>query len=373
MTRPRVLIFSLAYFPFVGGAEVAVREIAGRLPGYEFEMLTVNLDGKQKREKKIDNVLVYRLNNKYLFPFSAYRLAVKLHRRKNYDVLWAIMANQAGVAGALFKRRFPAVPFLLTLQEGDDLESLAYRLRLLAPRLFGVFRCADRVQTISNYLARWARKMGAKCPIDVVPNGVDLEKFKVQSEKLKTTEQNFKTVITVSRLVKKNGTDTLIESLKFLPDDIRLQILGVGPDEKLLRQLMSRRCLDSRVEFLGQAAPNEVPNYLAQADIFARPSRSEGLGNSFLEAMAAGLPVIGTPVGGIPDFLAHGVTGWFCEAGNPKSIADRVKYILDPVNRAEVEQIIANAKKLVHEKYDWEIISQKMAQIIANLVKKRSI
>ena len=336
--RPRVLIFSLAYFPFVGGAEVAVKEITDRLPGYEFELLTANLDGKQKKEEEIGAVKIIRIGSgkigKYFFPLTAYRGASRRHKIKPYDMIWAIMANQAGTAGALFKARFRTVPFLLTLQEGDELNSLAYRLRLLIPKFFGVFRSPNQIQVISNYLGEWARAMGAKCPITVVPNGVNIGKFKVQNEKLKETTKNFKTIITTSRLVKKNGVDTLIESLKFLPENVKLQILGTGQEEMSLRQLMSRHRLDSRVEFLGHVAPDKVAEYLVQADIFARPSRSEGLGNSFLEAMAAGVPTIGTPVGGIPDFLQGDTLagskvspliqtglprqqrGWVCEVNN---------------------------------------------------------
>lgn len=124
MTRPRVLIFSLAYFPFVGGAEVAVKEITDRLPEFEFEIISAD---------------VRNFWSKYLYPFWAYRQAVRQQQKQPYDLVWVIMANQAGMAGALFKKRFPAVPFLLTLQEGDELTSFSYRLRLLAPRFFQGF------------------------------------------------------------------------------------------------------------------------------------------------------------------------------------------------------------------------------------------
>lgn len=372
MPPPRVLIFSLAHFPFVGGAEVAVKEITDRLAGYEFEIISADIRS---------------LWSKYLYPFWAYRHASRQHRAKNYDLIWAIMANQAGMAATLFKRRFPTMPFLLTLQEGDDLDSLAYRFRLLGPRLFGVFRRADEITAISHYLARWARQMGAKCPITVVPNGVNLGKFNSQNPRSDLGislrfDLNQKVIITTSRLVRKNGVDALIEAMKFLPENVRLQILGSGPEEKNLKLQTTNYKLQARVQFLGQVSPNEIPDYLAEADVFVRPSRSEGLGNSFLEAMAAGVPVVGTPVGGIPDFLfdpqddtlvgskvsPFNQTGWFCEVNNPKSIADKVRYVLDPNNRHKVNQVIANAKKLVAEKYDWEIISQKMAQIIDNLV-----
>src|SRR3989344_2488310 len=124
----RILIFSLAYLPFIGGAELAVKEITNRIKDLDFDLITVNLDGRQKPEEKIGNVLVYRLGRhklaKYFFPILAYRQARRLYAQKPYDAIWAIMANQAGLAALFFKRRFPAVKYLLTLQEGDSLKSI---------------------------------------------------------------------------------------------------------------------------------------------------------------------------------------------------------------------------------------------------------
>jgi len=87
---------------------------------------------------------------------------------------------------------------------------------------------------------------------------------------------------------------------------------------------------------------------LALADVFVRPSLSEGLGNVFLEAMAAGLPIIGTPVGGILDFLKDGETGLFCRIKNPKSIAEKIKEILSDDRLRE--KLIQNGQKLAEEK-----------------------
>ncbi len=177
----RVLIFSLAYAPFIGGAEVALKEITERLLKFEFELITVNLDGKQPTEEKIARVLVKRIGrgkiSKYLYPWQAAKLAVKQHQEKPYDLIWAMMANQAGMAAVMFKKSFPEVPFLLSLQEGDDFASFSYAARLLGPRLFGVFKKADYCQAISRYLAEWGRKMGFRGEPMVVPNGVDLSKF----------------------------------------------------------------------------------------------------------------------------------------------------------------------------------------------------
>ena len=377
MAVKRVLIFSLAYEPFIGGAEVAVKEIIDRLfaadcgdgGNYEFEIITANLDRCQDFQVESGRVLVRRLNgSKYLFPWRAARRAAKLHRERPYDLAWAIMANQAGIAASIFKKRFPQVPLILTLQEGDQLDSLTYRLRLLAPKWFKVFHRPDRITVISSYLEKWARQMGSTCPIDVIPNGVDTQKF---NNHLKHREKNVpdqddgKIIIHTGRLVAKNGLDVLIRALTYLPNTTKLWLLGGGREECPLRKLVATLGLEKRVEFFGQVPPAEVGDYLNRADVFARPSRSEGLGNSFLEAMAVGIPVVGTQVGGIPDFLKAGETGWVCQTDDPASVARQIFFILDPKNQALVEKIITNARTLIFERYDWSKIASQMKMVFS--------
>src|SRR3989338_8514984 len=150
----RILIFSLAYRPFIGGAEIAVEEITKRINDAAFDLLTVNLDGRQKPVEKVGNVLVYRLGRnklaKYFFPFLAYRQARRLHAQKPYDAIWAIMANQAGLAAWKFKKKFPRVKYLLTLQEGDSLKSIWWRTWFMRGIYKAIYRRADHIQAISD-------------------------------------------------------------------------------------------------------------------------------------------------------------------------------------------------------------------------------
>ena len=116
--------------------------------------------------------------------------------------------------------------------------------------------------------------------------------------------------------------------------------------------------LEDLVNFIGFVRYDILPEYLWASDIFIRPSISEGMGISFIEAMAVGLPVIATSVGGIVDFLLNGETGLFCETHNPESIARQVKRLIDePALR---QKIVENARKMVEEKYDWDLIAQEM-------------
>lgn len=368
MPAKRVLVFSLAYYPFVGGAEVALREIIERLAGddFQFEIITVNLDGHQAPIEKYGSALVRRLGagkfSKYLFPFSAYCLAKRLHKRERYDEVWAMMANQGGLAALFFKWKFPSIKYILTLQEGDSILDIWLRTWFMRPLYKAIYRRADHIQAISNFLAKRAVKFSAKCPVTVVPNGVDVDKFNLTTKTYNLSPNPV--IITTSRLVKKNGIADLIISLTYLSSEVSLWVLGIGKDEGRLRTLTCRLGLENRVKFLGQIDGSQIPEYLAKADVFVRPSLSEGLGNSFLEAMAAGLPTIGTPVGGIPDFLKAGETGWICEINNPKSIADQIKYILNPVNLEEVKKITKQGRDLVLNKYTWDQVASQMRKIL---------
>jgi glycosyltransferase involved in cell wall biosynthesis len=365
--KPKILIFSLAYLPFIGGAEIAVQEITKRLVGdFEFDLITCNLDGKQKNEEHAGNVKVYRVGKgkfgKLLFHWLAYKKAIELHKKNNYSAVWSIMANRAGFATLFFKKKFPQIKFLLTLQEGDSVFDIWKKTWYIRPLYKAIYRKADFIQAISNFLANRAKKYGYKGKIEIVPNGVNL----MEIEDKKVENKNEKIILTISRLVKKNGVADLVKAMKFL--DAKLVIVGVGNLENKLKNLAQKIGVIDKVEFVGKVSYENIGKYYVIADVFCRPSLSEGLGNAFLEAMSAGVPVIATPVGGIPDFLVDGETGWFCEVKNPKSIAEKIEYILDEKNKEEVARVVKNAQKMVMEKYTWEKIAEEMKKIFNGLL-----
>ena len=384
--KKNILIFSIAYAPFVGGAEVAVREITDRLGDYEFDMLTARLSPRIARFEKIGNVNVYRLGfgfgfDKYLFLFLAPLKALFFNKKRSYALSWSIMAAYAGFAGLFFKLVRPGTPFLLTLQEGDPLPEIERKVRLVWPIFKKIFLKADHIQAISNFLADWARKIGYKGDLSVVSNGVDTQKFKIQpssraqvegnskfkiadfKEKLKIKSEE-RVIITVSRLVKKNGVEDIIKAAQDLR--FKLLIIGKGEQEEYLKDLTKKLNLEDNVLFLGEVSHKDLPQYLWISDVFVRPSLSEGLGNAFLEAMAAGVPVIGTKVGGIPDFLREGETGLFCEVQNPKSITEKIKTLLKDENLRL--RLIENGRKLVEEKYNWDSIARQIENIFKKLI-----
>jgi glycosyltransferase involved in cell wall biosynthesis len=364
----RVLIFSLAYYPHVGGAEVAIKEITDRITDIEFHMVTLRFSENDVREEKIGKVWVHRIGNgkgkfdKFLFQGNAARKAYALHRVQPFDAAWAMMAHSAGVPTVLFNLRYPKVPYVLSLQEGDPIPQIERTMLPLWPLFTRAFTRATLILPLSHYLARWARARQYKGPIEIVPNGVSVTEFSGVP-----IAHVGKVLITTSRLVRKNAVDEVIKALALLPESVRFQILGSGPEHAALRTLAHSYGVESRVEFLGHIDRSAMPAYLHSADIFIRPSRTEGFGISFIEAMAAELPVIATQEGGIADFLFDAKrnpdkppTGWAVDTDSPEQIAEAVKDIL--ANPEQVKKVLATAKAMVSEKYDWDLIAKNMRE-----------
>jgi glycosyltransferase involved in cell wall biosynthesis len=407
--KKRILIFSTAYLPLIGGAEIAVKEITDRLgDDFEFDLICARIKKSLLRQERIGAIDIWRVGrgwgkfDKFLLSWQGFKLAKQLYVKQKYDAVWAIMASFGGLAALFFKEQFSGVPYILTLQEGDTARHIASRAKWLGPYYKRMFKEANFITAISQYLKEYAIKNGAICTIEIVPNGVSVKKFSPnvilspkgeesprlgrgdglgqaersfanaqdnKKEKLKDSlgiKENDKVIITVSRLVEKNGVGDLIKAVALLPENYKLLILGGGALEKSLKFKVRSLKLEDKILFLGEISPDEVPKYLAISDVFVRSSLAEGLGNVFLEAMAAGVPIVGTPVGGIPDFLTNGETGLFCKVRNPASIAEKINQILSDENLRQ--KLISNGKKLVTEKYDWAIIAPKMGKIFKRLI-----
>lgn len=366
----RILIFSLSYYPLGGGAEMAIKEITSRIPreDIQFDMVTLRFDKSHPKYERMGNVDVHRIGggmgylSKILFVLQAAFFA----NRRKYDAYWGMMTNMLFPISIL---RLSGIrtPYIITLQDGDPFEYVfeRARIKIFKPLLNYGFRHAEKAQAISYFLAGWAKKLGYKGVIEVIPNGVDANKFDVnltQDERNALRKEWGMTsddviLTSSSRLVKKNGLDDVVRAIPLMPKNFKFVNFGFGPYKKMLEDLVKELKMSDRIRFLDYSE-KELPRQFKACDIFIRPSLSEGQGISFLEGMAAGLPVIATPVGGIPDFLKDGETGLMVEPRSPRLIAFQAqKLVSDRVLR---DKITINALRMVREKYDWDLIAKEM-------------
>ncbi len=381
----RVLIFSLAYYPsLVSGAEAAIKEITDRIDpsDIEFHMMTLLFDRVAPREERIGNVWVHRVGfgggylSKMLYVPLAALKARSLDTKLHFGAVWSMMTYM--LLPAVFARFLGVrAPRVLTLQDGDPYEKVFERwfIRPIAPLLDYGFKTTSIVQTISVFLAEWPKRRGYSGPVELIYNGANprdsrdavslAEVEEVQKKLGKKPGDVF--LINTSRLVHQKAFDDTIRELTKLPPHIKLIAVGSGSDEAELKKLAIELGVADRVVFTGQVDRGVVTLYRRAADIFVAPSRSEGLGNAFISAMASRLPLIATQVGGMADYVFDekrnpGVqpTAWVVDPDSPDQIAERVEEIIDHPKKAQ--QISAYARKMVEEKYDWDMIARQMRE-----------
>ncbi len=404
----RVLIFSLTYQPYIGGAEIAIKEITERInpAEYEFDMITLRFDNKLPEVEKVGNVTVYRIGatvenpkisdrnlprvlkrEKLFLPFTSFWKARELHRKNHYDMTWAMMANYAGFGALLFKYAHPSVPYFLELQDGNSLVQGRTRQPILRAMWFfykRIYLKADLIKAISTFIEKLTREVGYTGPVVIIPNAVDTAKFSapVSGERLWELKNKFDKkhgdvyLFTASRLVLSRGVEDVIRALPHLPPQVKFLIAGDGEDRGKLEEIAKSANVDDRVIFAGHIDHADLPAYFKMCDVFVRPSIIEGFGNAFVEAFAAGIPVVATPVGGIVDFLhdpwkdpEYPSTGIFCNVRDPMSVAKAVRHYMD--DPALTATIVKNAQALAIEKYDWNIISADMKKDVFDALTKQ--
>lgn len=378
-----ILIFSLAYYPHhVSGAEAAIKEITERIDRDDitFHMVTLQFDRSDERHERIGNVEVYRVGfgslylSKVLFPLLAALKARQLNKQYRFNALWGMMTYMLFPI-VLLRLMGTKIHHILTLQDGDPYEKVFERWFILpvAPLLNYGFRSASMIQVISTFLGTWPKKRGYEGPVELVHNGAnprdilgerDEEAVKALHRTIGKKEGDI-ILTNTARLVHQKGFDTTVHALPMLPDNVKLVIVGDGDKRQMVEDLVDELNLRDRVVFIGKVDRSEVTLYRHAADIFVGPSRSEGLGNAFLSAMASRLPVVATQEGGIAEFLSDATrnpdkktTGWAVDPDNPEQIADAVKDIL--ANPDKVKEVTENARAMVLAEYNWDAVAVTM-------------
>jgi glycosyltransferase involved in cell wall biosynthesis len=174
----------------------------------------------------------------------------------------------------------------------------------------------------------------SKTKLKYLPNVIDLKKFHPSSTIASDVKKNALRIISVGRLVEQKRFDKLIRMIsriheKFPEIDMQLEIIGEGPKRKELEQMTKSMHLSNKVTFTGEIT--EVEESYRQAQMLVLTSDWEGTPNVILEAMASGLPVVSTRVGGIPEIVTDGVTGFLVDSQDEDGLLDAVhKLICNP-------------------------------------------
>lgn len=310
-----------SHFPALdgGGAEAQLRTLAHglRARGHRVTILTpLSPRGPRERVSRFEGIPVCRLPYPRIRfiggPLLWLRLACFLtRRRRRYDAWHAHIAHRLGPISAVLGRWF-GVPVLVKIAGSWEARNILAERASLPSRLAyrGLLK-ATAVQAISRRIAgALALKGVPRNRLVVIPNAVDMSRFR----EISPVESPYLRFVFLGRLVPQKGLDTLLEcfarALGSRPY-AQLRIVGNGP---LLETLVARAAqlgLGRRVQF--ESHRPDIENVLANADYAVLPSRVEGLSNTLLECMAAGLPMIASRVSGSEDLVRHGENGWLFE------------------------------------------------------------
>ncbi|MCJ7761915.1 glycosyltransferase family 4 protein, partial [Candidatus Bathyarchaeota archaeon] len=207
--------------------------------------------------------------------------------------------------------------------------------------------------------------------IRVVHNGVDINKFKPTADKLKVKEElGFKAddlaILSVGRLYARKGLFTLIESMPQVIkrfSNAKFIISGKGQSNEMKKLVAHAEKLGVKdnLIFTGYYPDKKLPKLYKAADVFAFSTFYEHHPFAILEALATGLPVVTTNVGGIPETIENGKNGFLVEPFSKKQLADRILYLLE--HPAEAAEMGFLARKTIEERFDWRIVVKKVLKV----------
>jgi len=213
----------------------------------------------------------------------------------------------------------------------------------------GAYAFAHRVIANAQAVAsRLGREGVASWRVSVVPNGLDLSRFTPRPQR-----SRLRRVVTVANLRPGKGHDTLIAaapSILARVPDAHFDLIGDGTERDSLERLVRERGLTAAFTFAGHV--ENVPERLADADLFTLPSESEAFPNAVLEAMAAGLPIVASAVGGICEVVHPNRTGVLVPPRNPQALADAICRLM--TNPKEAQALADGGRSLVESQYSFD-------------------
>ena len=286
-----------------------------------------------------------------------------LLRESRYDLVHAFFGFPTGWLCYRTARR---LPYIISLR-GSDVPGANARLKLdykiLGPLVFKpIWRKASALVACSEGLKVRALQFLPSAQIQVIPNGVDLERFHPAEVGKDSGELR---MLTVGRLSVTKRLPLLLEMIELLRvqgGKTHLTIVGGGALESELRQQLGRRNLRDAVTLMGRREGSEMPEIYRQHDVFVSASMQEGMSNAMLEAMASGLPIVTTRCEGVDELIAD--NGIVVDDPPPAALAAAIRRLADGPATRQAMSVAARKKA---ESFGWDNVAEAYLQLYAKV------
>lgn len=367
-------------------ANMFVKEQAKSLSNYVEEinvLVPVPYGLAIKRRKKYSNYRIKNINiyfirylNPLFFLFIKFgkvwvnfeiKSLIKFIKNKkiNFDLIHAHYSWPSGAVAIELKKRY-GVPVIITEHTSITLNKLLSRGTRIA---FKTWKNTDGIICVSRTsLDKLLKALTYETKLYYITNGFDKNKFinlekKIARERLNLLDKKH-ILLTVGRLSSEKGQIHLIEAIKLLSNtDIKCIFIGDGPLRKSLQKRIDELRLSDNVRLIGSKPHAEISLWLNAADFFVLPSLHENMPTVMFEALAVGLPFVGTKVGGVPEIITSEDYGLLVEPGNAKDLADKIQIALN--KEWDREKIREYAQQ-----FTWDNIARQILEVYKEVLNK---
>ncbi|MEJ2236162.1 MAG: glycosyltransferase family 4 protein [Syntrophobacterales bacterium] len=399
-----LLVADVSVANVIGGAERVLYEESTRLVrrGHTVRVLTRKLPDHEADVEQIDGVEEYRYSfQEKLFPFffksimsDCRKTFRSLEENFPFDIINFHQPFSAiGVLSVAGSRRVPCVYTChsLSFEEyvsrssspGNPINWLLHRFQISARKSIEqkVLKKSDQIVVLSEYTRKkLERTYGlSSSKVNVIPGGADLERFRPSTEKAEIRsrmglpEDKF-ILFTVRNLVTRMGLENLISAFEIVQNgrsDLLLIIGGEGPLEPALKEQTKRCGVEDFVQFAGYIPDQDLPAYYQMADLFILPTTElEGFGLVTVEALASGLPVLATPVGGTREILSKLGSDYLFSDSTPQSIANGILNALNNWGKdsSAYKAISKSCRQVAEEHYSWDNHVRKLEDLFYSIL-----
>ena len=322
-----------------------VRRRPGPLPVFDVAMVNW-------RPSRLLGRFAQRLNNWRLCRALAHIAGVE----GRIDLVHAHFHSNA--AGLSMVRRVLGIPYVVTEHSSRLMARPGLPVRPRVARRAGrTYRSAAAVTVVSHALKQSLSELGLDGPFVVVPNPVDVARFGPPRRRTAGPVR----LVAVGRLIPGKGFDVLLEALALVRaegHDVTLKLAGTGPLEGELLRLRERLGVRDAVRFLGALDREGVAEILTRSDVFVSASRIETFGVAIAEALCAGLPVVATRVGGVPEVIPESC-GVLVPVDDVPALAAGIAEMAASLSRYDPQRIAGAAR----QRYSYEAVGARLAQV----------
>lgn len=303
--------------------------------------------------------------------FNIYRLV----KNNKFDLIHSHWLIPQGFFAAVIKKMFN-IPLVVTAHAGDI---FTVRSPILRQTVKFVLSNCDACTVVSNGTRIAVENVYQPKKLELIPMGVDLTSFSPTNKDFSIKKnlgliESDPMVLAIGRFAEKKGFKYLLKALPSVVQEfpnLKLVIVGFGPEEERLKQLTRELNLEPNVVFLGKIPNQELPKYYASADVFVCPSiidsrgDTEGLPVVLMESLASKCPVVASDVGGISDAIINDETGFLIEEKRPDILADKILTLLKDYELRD--KLTTYGQIYAHEKFSWDGVSKRFLKIFESI------